>query len=95
LVDQGIGTYNLHFVRNKDQKEVDFLVTKNNKPWFLIEAKLSDGNRISDNLKYFQEQLCAKHAFQVVYNLPYVDANCFEYTAPTIVPASTLLSQLI
>ena len=29
----------LHFLRTHDGKEVDFLITKNNNPWLLIEAK--------------------------------------------------------
>ena len=36
----------------------------------------------------------AKHAFQVVFNLPYEDVDCFQYTDPTVVPAQTFLSQL-
>jgi uncharacterized protein len=31
--------FDLHFVRTHDQTEVDFLLTKNKKPWLLIEAK--------------------------------------------------------
>ena len=37
----------------------------------------------------------AKHAFQVVIDLPFVDANCFEKTMPIVVPARTFLSQLL
>lgn len=93
--DLGMGRYGLFFIRNKDKKEVDFLVTKNNQPWFLVEAKLSVNNRISSSLEYFQKQLQCPHAFQVVMNLEYVNQNCFEHTTPIIVPASTFLSQLV
>ena len=93
--DLGKGKYGLYFIRNKDKKEVDFLVSKNNKPWFLVEAKLSANNRVSSSLQYFQDQLQCPHAFQVVFNLDYVNKNCFEYNNPVVVPASTFLSQLV
>ena len=37
----------------------------------------------------------AKHAFQVVYDMEYVESNCFDYTEPVIVPAKTFLAQLV
>ncbi len=92
--DRGLEKYKLHFLKDKDQHEVDFIVTRNNEPWFLVEAKLSKSDRISENLKLFQSQTKATHAFQVVYNMDYVNANCFNHTEPIIVPASSFLSQL-
>jgi hypothetical protein len=93
--DLGMGKYGLYFIRNKDKKEVDFLVSKNDEPWFLVEAKLSNNGRISNSLVHFQKQLKCPHAFQVVLNLDYVDQDCFKYNTPIIVPASTFLSQLV
>lgn len=52
----GLGNFSLHYVRNKEKEEVDFLVVKNNKPAFLIEAKTSDTN-ISKSLYKFQNML--------------------------------------
>jgi len=40
--DSGLGDFSLHYVRNKEQNEVDFLVAGNHKPLFLVETKLSD-----------------------------------------------------
>ncbi|MBU4311589.1 MAG: ATP-binding protein [Candidatus Omnitrophica bacterium] len=37
------GDYRLFYIRNKDKKEIDFLITTQDKPWLLIEAKSSDG----------------------------------------------------
>jgi len=34
--------YELCYIRTRDKKETDFLVTKNKKPYFMCEAKLSD-----------------------------------------------------
>ena len=36
--------FGLFYVRNKEKQETDFLLTRNNAPWLLIEAKLSDGS---------------------------------------------------
>jgi predicted AAA+ superfamily ATPase len=40
--DKGLGDFKLHYVRNKEKEEVDFLLTNNNKPFLLIEAKNSE-----------------------------------------------------
>jgi predicted AAA+ superfamily ATPase len=93
--DRGYGDYGLYYLRDKDKREVDFLVTKNRKPWFLVEAKSSGDRGISRWLYYYQEKLKVPHAFQVGFDLPYVDQDCFEAKGPLIVPAKTLLSQLI
>ncbi|MEO8233252.1 MAG: ATP-binding protein [Ignavibacteriota bacterium] len=55
----------LFYLRNVDKKEVDFLVTVNNKPWFSVEAKLSETTP-SKNLLYFKERLHTPFNFQVV-----------------------------
>lgn len=41
--DSGTGTYRLFFIRTKDGKESDFLITQNSNPWCLFEVKLKDG----------------------------------------------------
>lgn len=93
--ESGLGDYGLYFIRTKDQKEVDFLVTQNDTPWFLVEAKHSCKGSISKALMDFHEILGTQHAFQVIYDLPYVDKSCFDVHTPTIVPAKTFLSQLV
>jgi predicted AAA+ superfamily ATPase len=93
--DNGLGEYELYFLRDKQNREIDFLVTKNNEPWFLVEVKLTLNSSISKSLYYFQEKTGAKHAFQVVLDLPYIDKDCFASTVPVIVSARTFLSQLV
>ena len=93
--DTGLGDYRLYFLRDKEKREVDFLVTKEQEPWFLVEVKSSYKEGVSKNLRYFHEQTKAKHAFQVVFDLEYVDKDCFSYNQPVIVPATTFLSQLV
>lgn len=93
--DTGLGKYDLFFIRDKEQNEVDFLVTKNGVPWFLVEVKSSGKNGISKSLYKMQEKTKAKHAFQLAFNEPFIEKNCFDYTEPVIVPVTTFLSQLI
>lgn len=92
--DRGLGDFQLYYIRTRDQKEVDFVVTKNGKAWFLVEVKLSEDQAISPHLGLFQKSTGAMHAFQVVIEMPYVERDCFQYTDPVIVPAKTFLSQL-
>jgi predicted AAA+ superfamily ATPase len=40
--DLGLAQFSLHFVKDKEKREVDFLVVKNGEPFLLIETKLSD-----------------------------------------------------
>lgn len=93
--DRGLGEYRLYFIRDKEKREVDFLVTKNRKPWFLVESKLSNNSSMNENLYRFQKQIKAEHAFQVNFNEPFVDVDCFSRKDPVIVPATTFLSQLV
>lgn len=93
--DIGLGNYDLWFVRDKEKNEADFLVTKNNKPWFLAEAKLSEQEHISKSLYMYHKKLKTDHAFQVVYNMHFVNKDCFSCDSPIIVPAGTFLSQLV
>jgi len=55
----------LHYIRDVSQREVDFLVTINNKPWFCVETKKSYKG-ISDNLRYFSRKLKIPYVYQVV-----------------------------
>ncbi len=93
--DFGFGKFELYFIRTKDKREVDFLVTKDDIPWFLVEAKYSDNQAISRDLYHFQQLTGAPHAFQVVFDSDYVDIDCFSRQQPVIVPAATFLSQLV
>ncbi len=38
----GWGNYGLHYLRNKEKKEIDFLLTNDRRPILLIETKLTD-----------------------------------------------------
>jgi uncharacterized protein len=93
--DLGLGTFTLGYLRDKEKREVDFVVVRDGRPWFLVEVKHTD-DRISPALAVFQEQLKAPHAFQVVIDAEHVDADCFAHArGPLVVPARTFLSQLL
>jgi predicted AAA+ superfamily ATPase len=92
--DLGFGDFELRYLRDKQKREVDFLVVRNRKPWFLVEAKMSDTS-LSPSLMHFQAQTKAPHAFQVVINEPFEPVDCFLAKKPAVVPAKTLLSQLL
>jgi predicted AAA+ superfamily ATPase len=92
--DVGLGRFELRYVRDKLKREVDFLVVRDRKPWFLVEVKTRD-TALSDSLRYFQSATRAAHAFQAVMELPHVDVDCFSRSDATVVPARTLLSQLL
>lgn len=91
--DLGFGAFELRYLRDKQKREVDFLVVRDRKPWFLVEVKLTDTS-LSPSLEHFQKQIKAPHAFQAVMNLPFAPADSFSVHRPTVVPARTLLSQL-
>jgi len=93
--DAGHGDFDLRFIRDKEKREVDFVVIRDGAPWMLVEVKCGAGDPVSHALRHFQEQTQCKHAFQVVMDLDYVDRNCFEAQTPTVVPATTFLSQLV
>ncbi|MBI5024524.1 MAG: ATP-binding protein [Candidatus Omnitrophica bacterium] len=71
--DRGFGKFSLHYLRNKDKQEVDFLLAEGNRPFLLIETKLSD-EAPAANLRAFQNllnipavQLIKKEGVKKVY----------------------------
>jgi predicted AAA+ superfamily ATPase len=93
--DIGLGSFELYFLRDKMKREVDFLVVRDAKPWFLVEVKTSGKREISPSLRYFRKALQVPHAFQLALDLPFVARDCFVEHQPVRVPAETLLSQLV
>ncbi len=58
----------LFFLRDKEGREVDFLVTTDRKVEMLVEAKWSD-DQVSKSLTYYSERLEPKHSLQLVANV--------------------------
>jgi predicted AAA+ superfamily ATPase len=80
----------LHYVRDRVGREVDFLVTVDRKPWFAVEAKLSE-TRVDPALVYFRERLRIPAAYQVVLE----SDRDFVQDGIRCLPARKFLSALI
>ena len=92
--DLGYGHFELFYLRDKQKREVDFLVSRDGQPWFIAEVKASD-THLSASLGHYQRVTGAPHAFQVVFGEPFVNADCFARRDPVVVPARTFLSRLV
>ena len=55
----------LHFLRDAEAREVDFLVTESDKPWFAVEVK-SNSKEVSKSLPYFGDRLDIPFLYQAV-----------------------------
>lgn len=62
--DLGYGDYGLGYLRDSERREVDFCVTKDQKPWILVEAKLAE-TEPTEALKFFAQKFLVP-SFQVV-----------------------------
>jgi len=92
--DLGLGSFELHYLRDTQKREVDFLVVRDEEPWLLVEAKQGAAG-LSPHLDHFQRQTRAEHAFQVSMDADYVDTDCFSRTDPVVVPGRTFFAQLL
>jgi len=82
--DWGYPALDLHFVRDKDKREVDFLVTREKKPWLLIEAKRS-AESPGPALHHFADRLGVKNKFLIVADAtrPAMAGDVHVLDAPT------------
>ena len=60
--------YDLFFLKDKSQKELDFLVTHNRKPHLVVEVKEGE-NQVSENFRHFEKYLSGAKKIQVVKNI--------------------------
>ncbi len=63
--DTAEGVFELRFVRDKEQREVDFVVLRDRKPWLLVECR-SDDVSPSPGLVHYTSTLKPAHAVQLV-----------------------------
>ncbi len=64
--DTGEGDFTLHYVRNKEKQELDFLISKDKKAWLTFECKFSDSKMDHKVVDKFQSFTKCPHV-QVVY----------------------------
>ena len=94
--DSGLGDFELHYVRDKLQREVDFLVSKDSEPYMLVECKSSLDEPLSPALEHFRKTLNVPYAFQVAVEADPDGVDPFEYENRSIrLSAADLLSVLI
>ncbi len=60
--------WNLHYLRDREKREVDFVVTLNRRVLWLIEVKSGD-DTISSSLRHFNERLKPQESLQLVHQL--------------------------
>ena len=58
----------LHYLRNKDGREIDFLIVIENTPIIMLEVKWAD-DTLSKNFRYFSKLLPQVHKIQLVKEL--------------------------
>jgi len=80
----------LHYLRDRDGREVDFLVTHRNKPWFAVEAKAS-ATRVEPGLVYFHDRLAIPWVYQVTLE----GTRDFVEDGVRLLPAGRFLSALV
>lgn len=60
--------YGLFYLRDKDKKEVDFLISKSSQPFCLIEVKTAQ-DHLSEGMRFFSKKFPNIQKVQLVYNL--------------------------
>lgn len=93
--DNGLGASDLFYLRDKQQREVDFLVTRDRKPFLLVECKSSGAAPVSQSLGYFQQVLHVPYAFQVAFDMPPSDILPTDYPTPVKISIADLLKILL
>lgn len=86
--DRGHGDFALWYVRDKERREVDFLVTERRRPYLLVETKLAD-DRVSPALRYFRDRLKPRHAVQLMR-----EGRLRKDDGILVAPASRVLSNI-
>lgn len=80
----------LHYLRDRTGKELDFLVTLGRKPWFAVEAKLSE-TQVDPALRYFRDRLRIPWVYQVVRDARHDHVE----EGVRVLPAERLLAALV
>jgi predicted AAA+ superfamily ATPase len=86
FTEMGLGVFEVMYIRDKEKREVDFALIKDNKPTALFETKEGD-SEISPSGRYFGKRLGIP-LYQIVHGFGRCEAfpdNCFK------IPASKFL----
>lgn len=92
--DLGLDQLSLHYVRDKEKREVDFLICKKKKPALLIECKRGNPD-LDPSLEYFSKILEVPHALQITEeNIPKKIIRK-PGALIQIIPAASFLKELV
>jgi predicted AAA+ superfamily ATPase len=82
--------WDLYYLRDKEQREVDFVVTRNRRVEWLIEVKASD-TAVSKSLAYYSARLQPTRALQLVLNAD----RALERNGIQVVPLASWMEALL
>ena len=80
----------LFYLRDRDGRELDFLVTAGRKPWFAVETKLAE-TRLDPSLAYFRSRLGIPFVYQVTLD----GTRDFVEDRVRVLPAARFLAALV
>lgn len=90
--DFGHGRFQLWYLRDREKREVDALITKDRKPWCLVEAKRSDAD-LSPHLLRFGAQLGCNRLVQLVESVGVRKRSRIGKSLVHVVSADAFLAQ--
>jgi predicted AAA+ superfamily ATPase len=94
LCDAGYGKFELSYLRNKEKKEIDFLILKNNRPFLPIEIKLSD-TIPSKNWQHLIPQTECKLGLQIIKTTGHHTRHHYPFGDILIISADQFLANLV
>lgn len=94
MKESGRENLSLHYVRDKEKRETDFLICRERKPALLVECKLSD-LAPDPSLLHFARLLGIKDAFQLVKESPEIKIHREGDINLRVLPAASFLKCLV
>lgn len=92
--DCAMGEFDLFYIRDKQKREVDFLITKNGKPYALIEVK-SNQSTPTSALLHYQKVLKPEFCIQVVKEEKMEKRKSLHYPDIQIMSVEKFLGSLV
>ncbi len=91
--DRGEGEFELFYLRDKEKRELDFLIVRDGTPWLPVEVKLSS-TELSPNWKSFASHLPCRRGIQIV-RAPKWEMNSIGESQILIAGAAEVLSYFV
>lgn len=92
--DTGEGNLDLFYVRDKEKREVDFLICQDRKPALLIECKLAAAS-LAPALHYYAELFQVPNAIQITQDVVPLQIQRDGARTLTLCPAARFLQELV